>query len=66
MAKLVGVLNEDYFYNYQLKNTKVENFLSTKNNKVIQNDSAKKAMRFITDAFYETSKYLLLTNKKKQ
>ena len=66
MAKLVGVLNDDYFFNYQLKNTKAENFLSTKNNKVIQNDSAKKAMRFITDAFYETSKYLLLTNKKKQ
>jgi hypothetical protein len=56
MAKLVGVLNDDYFFNYQLKNTKAENFLSIKNNNVIQNDSAKKAMRFITDAFYETSK----------
>ena len=62
----VEMKNDDYFFNYQLKNTKAENFLSIKNNNVIQNDSAKKAMRFITDAFYETSKYLLLTNKKKQ
>jgi phosphoglycerol transferase MdoB-like AlkP superfamily enzyme len=64
MAKLVGVLNKDYFYNYQLKNNKVENFLNMNENSVVQNDSATKAMRFITDAFYETSRYLLLTNKK--
>lgn len=64
MAKLVGVLNKDYFYNYQLKNSKVENFLNMNGNTAVKNDSAKANMRFIADAIYETSRYLLLNNQK--
>jgi hypothetical protein len=52
------------FYNYQVKNNKVENLLSVVHNNAVQNDSAKKQMRFIADAFYETARYMLLTNKK--
>jgi phosphoglycerol transferase MdoB-like AlkP superfamily enzyme len=64
MAKLLGTANGQYFYNYQVNNAKVENFVSMVNNNLVQNDSAKKQMRFITDAFYETARYMLLTNKK--
>ena len=35
------------------------------NNEVVQNDSIQKQMRFITDAFYETARYMLLNNKNK-
>ena len=64
MAKMIGVLNEKYFFNYQLKNTTTQNFVSMVNNDVVQNDSIQKQMRFITDAFYETARYMLLNNKK--
>ncbi len=64
MAKQIGVLNDDLFYNYQVKNNKFNNLLSMVNNNAVQNDSAKKQMHFITDAFYETARYMLLTNKK--
>ncbi len=64
-ARIIGVLNDTYYYNYQMK-TNNESFVSMQHNNPVQNDSAKKAMRFITNAFYETSKYLLLNNKKKK
>jgi phosphoglycerol transferase MdoB-like AlkP superfamily enzyme len=63
-AKVIGALNKKYFYNYQMKDNQVENFVSLTNNQVVKNDSIKKQMRFITDAFYETARYMLLNNKK--
>lgn len=66
MAKQIGVLNQSFFYNYQLKNSKQENLLSMVDNATAKNDTIKNTMRFITDAFHETAKYLLLTNKKEK
>lgn len=63
-AKIIGTLNNNYFYNYQLKDKRVENFVSLQHNQKVFNDSIKKQLRYITDAFYETSRYMLLNNKK--
>ncbi|MBX2930924.1 MAG: sulfatase-like hydrolase/transferase [Chitinophagaceae bacterium] len=63
-AKIIGALNKTHFYNYQMKDSQIENFESIINNNPVTNDSLKKQMRFITDAFYETSRYMLLNNKK--
>ncbi|HNJ58648.1 MAG TPA: LTA synthase family protein, partial [Chitinophagaceae bacterium] len=63
-AKIIGALNDNYFFNYQLKDKKVENFVSLQHNSPVTNDSIKKQLHFITDAFYETARYMLLNNKK--
>lgn len=63
-AKIIGALNNNYFYNYQLKDKRVENFVSLQHNQKVFNDSIKTHLRFVTDAFYETSRYMLLNNKK--
>jgi phosphoglycerol transferase MdoB-like AlkP superfamily enzyme len=65
---MAGVVKGDYFYRSQLK-TKKEEFVSVVNNEKPGNDSAavaaKEQMRLLSQAIYETSKYLLLNNKKK-
>lgn len=65
---MTGVVEGDYFYRSQLKTDK-EELVSIRNNEPPAKDSAtralKKDMRLLTDAIYETSKYLLQNNKKK-
>ncbi len=65
-AKNIGVLNKSYFYSYQMKDNQVEKFESVINNNPVTNIEVKKQMRFATDAFYETSRFMLLNNKKQK
>ena len=68
-VKTIGLVNNDYYF---LKNFKTgaEEFVSvTNDDAVLQNsraDSVKNNLRNLTNAYYETAKYLLLNNKKKQ
>jgi phosphoglycerol transferase MdoB-like AlkP superfamily enzyme len=65
----IGIIKGDYFYRRQTK-TGIEEIVSVINNKPvadeIKNGPVKKEMQQMTDGIYETAKYLLLTNKKKQ
>lgn len=63
-TKIIGALNKDYFYNYQLKDNQVESFVSIKDNNPATDEAIKKQLRFIADAFYETARFMLLNNKK--
>jgi phosphoglycerol transferase MdoB-like AlkP superfamily enzyme len=64
---MTGVIKGDYLYRKQFHSGK-EELVSIKNNDQPAKDSATIAitaqMRLLTDALYETSKYLLLNNKK--
>jgi phosphoglycerol transferase MdoB-like AlkP superfamily enzyme len=60
----IGVLNNEYYYGYQLKNPNKPIFESVVNNKVVKNDTAQKQMDILTKAMYETSKYMLIHNQK--
>ncbi len=65
--KSIGLISNDY---YLLKNQKTgkSEFLSMTGNDAVpdnrQTDSVKNYLSRLTDAYYETSKYLLLNNKK--
>jgi len=65
----IGLVSNQYYYLKNLKSGK-EDFVSmTGNEPVVMNastDSTKKYLQRFTDAYYETAKYLLLNNKKKQ
>jgi phosphoglycerol transferase MdoB-like AlkP superfamily enzyme len=64
---MAGVIKGDYFYR-KLLHTNTEELASIINNEKPGKDSATanvtKDMRLLTDALYETAKYLLLNNKK--
>jgi phosphoglycerol transferase MdoB-like AlkP superfamily enzyme len=66
--KTIGLVSDSYYY---LKNFKTgkEEFVSVTGNEKInpehQTDSIKNNMSIMTAAWYETAKYLLLNNKKK-
>lgn len=64
VRKLIGTFNSNYYYNYQIDHTSISSFSSVTDNQKVSNDSIQKEMHYITNAFYETSKYLLLNNKK--
>lgn len=63
-----GVIKGDYFYRKRLDGT-TEELVSVKNNDEPPNDAAtktvKEEMRLLTEAIYESARYLLLHNKKK-
>lgn len=65
---MIGVIKDKYFYRSQLKTSK-EEFVSIINNEDPQKDSAalaaKREMKLLSEAIYETAKYMLLNNKKK-
>ncbi len=67
-VKTIGLINNDYYFLRNLK-TGTQNFVSiTGNDPVEKNphtDSVKNYLSNLTDAYYETAKYLLLNNKKK-
>ena len=64
--KRIGVIKDDYYYSYGAGNSSPVSVESVINNdKVIMNDSLKNEYKNITEAFYQTSRYLLLNNKKK-
>ena len=60
----IGVLNNEYYYGYQLKNPNKPIFESVLHNEVVKNDAAQKQMDILTKTMYETSKYMLIHNQK--
>ncbi len=67
-VKTIGLVSDQYYFLKNLKTGKQE-FVSVTGNEIIgkgfPEDSIKNQMNSITDAWYETAKYLLLNNKKK-
>jgi len=65
----IGLINNQYYYLKNLKTGK-QDFVSILNNDPVpvnaSTDSTKNYLQQLTDAYYETAKYLLLNNKKKQ
>ena len=63
----IGVIKGNYFYRRQIWGSK-EEMVSVVNNDPVpvetQNGPVKKKMQQLTDALYETAKYMLLNNKK--
>lgn len=68
-TKTIGAISDQYYYSKNLVSNK-EKLVSVINNDAaaISNvpDSVKVYFHQLTDAYYETAKYLLLNNKKKQ
>lgn len=63
--KRIGVLNEKYYYSIGINNSSPEQFVSmTDNQKLILSDTLRNKFRNMTNAFYETSRYMILNNKK--
>ena len=66
-VKTIGLVSSKYYYLKNLK-TGVANFVSITGNEPVdvnaETDSIKNYMQRLTDAYYETAKYLLLNNKK--
>ncbi len=64
----IGIINKEYYFLNNLK-TKAQQIFSIQNNNPVAlnktTDSVKNAMSNLTNAYYETAKYLLLNNKKK-
>lgn len=68
-VKTIGLVGNKYYYLKNYKTGKVEFVSVTGNEPVPQNtttDSLKNYLGRFTDAYYETARYLLLNNKKKQ
>jgi len=68
-VKTIGLAGNKYYYLKNLKTGKEELVSMTGNETIPANaetDSIKKSLQRLTDAYYETAKYLLLNNKKKQ
>lgn len=68
-VKTIGLVSNQYYFLKNLKTGK-EDFVSVTGNDPIPvnaaTDSIKNNLMRLTDAYYETAKYLLLNNKKKQ
>lgn len=66
--RTIGLANNDFYYLKNMKTGRVD-FVSLLNNDPVPvnagNDSIKKQLGILTDAYYETSKYLLYNNKRK-
>ena len=60
----IGVLNNEFYYGYQLKNPNKPIFESVVNNEIVKNDTVQKQMDILTKTMYETSKYMLIHNQK--
>lgn len=68
-TKNIGLVDGQYFFNKNIKTGKVSLVSVTDNNPVVSSvktDSIKNTMSRLTDAYYETSRYLLFNNKRKR
>jgi phosphoglycerol transferase MdoB-like AlkP superfamily enzyme len=64
--KRIGIIHDNLYYSYGADNSSPEKISSVVNNdKIVLTDSLRKEYRFLTDAFYETARYMILNNKKK-
>ncbi|MCP9753289.1 LTA synthase family protein [Ferruginibacter sp. HRS2-29] len=61
----MGLVSNDYYYTKNLK-TGITEFVSVRNNLPVNDDSARKHMAQLTEAWYLTAQYQLLNNKKKK
>lgn len=62
--KRIGFVDDTIFYSYDIAGKLKPEALSVLNNEPVQlSDSANNAYHKITDAFYQTARYLLLNNK---
>lgn len=68
-TKDIGLINNDFYFYKNLKTGK-KNLVSVTGNKKIastpKTDSIKNALGRLTEAYYETSRYLLFNNKRKR
>ena len=68
-TKNIGLVNGQYFFNKNIKTGKVSLVSVTDNNSIVPSakmDSIKDNLGKLTDAYYETSRYLLFNNKRKR
>ena len=67
-VRTIGLVSNQYYFLKNLKTGK-EDFVSVVNNNPVeknaQTDSVRNYLSQLTDAYYETAKYLMLNNKKK-
>jgi hypothetical protein len=65
--KQIGIVTDEYVYVHNLLSGK-EDFRSSKNNLPLNETSEisadKKSLQTLSDAYYQTAKYMLLNNKK--
>ncbi len=61
----VATIGNDYVYGYYFNSTNQKEFAAFNNQVPATKDSLEKQYRSITDAFYETARYMILNNKKK-
>jgi hypothetical protein len=62
----IGTIQNNLYYSFGLNNSSPEQICSIKNNnKIALTDSVRNHYRSITNAFFETAKYMLANNKKK-
>ena len=65
-ARKIGAIHNDLYYNYLVSGGN-ENIASIRNNAPIPlTDSLRNVYRSMSDAYYQTARYLLLNNKKKK
>jgi phosphoglycerol transferase MdoB-like AlkP superfamily enzyme len=68
-VKTIGLVSNDYYYLQNIK-TGTQNMVSITNNLPVEKnnhtDSVKNYLSRLTNAYYETAKYLMLNNKKTQ
>lgn len=65
--KRVGILHKNSYYTYGLQKGTPEQFASiTDNNPIQLTDSTRAYFHNLTDAFYQTSRYMLFNNKKEK
>jgi phosphoglycerol transferase MdoB-like AlkP superfamily enzyme len=62
---MAGLVKGDYFYRKRLNGGQEEMVSIVNNEPPAKNDSLLSEMQLLTDALYESSRYLLLNNKKK-
>ena len=68
-TKNIGLVDGQYFFNKNIKTGKVSLVSVTDNNSIVpsvKTDSIKDNLGKLTDAYYETSRYLLFNNKRKR
>ncbi len=63
-AQSIALYNNTYYYGYPIKNPTNFKFQIDENKENIKNDSISNSMKMLTGIIYETSKYMLIHNKK--
>jgi phosphoglycerol transferase MdoB-like AlkP superfamily enzyme len=64
-SKRIGVVSDNLFYSYSLVAGQEQISSMLHNEKIVLTDSLKNKYKKSADAFYETSRYMLLNNKKR-